>query len=132
MPKNQELTDAEKQKIYYYREHEFKGRTLKPSKGRIDFAFAAGMRIEKATHVDILILIFACLCEEGLLMYAQRDPEKFLSLVMEWREKEVMDEDLIVLTEIAKEIIQGATETKAEPMQDISDLSQLPDPSPNG
>lgn len=121
-----------KPNLYHYATAEFKGRQIKPSKGRIDFAFAAGLRAgSQVSQVDILILIFACLCAEGTLMYAQRDPDKFLKAMMEWREQDVQDEDFAYLATLAKEILESSNSTKAEPVQDMSDMSQLEDPNPN-
>lgn len=115
--------------LYFYQSFEFKGKTIKPSKGRIDMAMAAGMRIDgqnPVTQVDILILIYCCRCPQELLMYAQRDPAKFFGFVMEWRDMEVSDEDLVTLTSHATDILKGAQSTKAEP---ITDPNFLPDPT---
>jgi len=123
---------SDKPNLYHYADAEFKGRVIKPSKGRIDFAFAAGLRAgNQVSQVDILILIFACLCDEGTLMLAQRDPDKFLKAMMDWREQEVTDQDFGFLASIAKEILETSNATKAEPIADNSDMSQLEDPNPN-
>lgn len=120
-----------KPNLYFYETFEFKGHQVKPSKGRIDMAMAAGLRAgseNPVTQVDVLILIYCCLCDQSLLMYAQRDPAKFFTYVMEWRDTDVLDEDLVELTNISQKILEASNATKAEP---LSDPNTIPDPEGN-
>jgi hypothetical protein len=122
---------TEKKPLYFYETYEFKGKLIKPSKGRVDMALTALQVTDESKSVGsyhILVLIYCCLCEQGLLMYAIRDPAKFFAMVNEWRETEVLDEDLPELTRIATAILEASSATKAEP---ITDPNYLPDPEGN-
>ncbi len=115
-------------------EYEFKGQRLQPfSKGRLSLCVAAGVRVTNnppATIKDILGIIFICLCDYKIRALAQTDPAMFWEEEGKWEEENVLPEDFGPAAELAKRLLDDATSTKAEPM-DNGDLSQLPDPLPN-
>lgn len=115
-------------------QYEFKGKPLQPfSKGRLSLALAAGVRVTQdppATIKDVFGIIFLCLCDQNVRVLAQTNPALFWEKEGEWEDETISAEDFGPAAELAKLLLEGATATKAEPV-DNPDLSQLPDPSPN-
>lgn len=116
-------------------EYEFKGKRLDPfSKGRLTLLQSAGVRFSGANPPgpkDILAVIFICLCDYKVRALAQMDPAMFWQKLEEWENATFEDaSDYASAAELATALLKDATATKAEPAES-SDLSQLPDPSPN-
>lgn len=115
-------------------EYQFKGQRLNAfSKGRLSLAVAAGVRVTgnpPPSIKDVLAIIFLCVCDYKVRALAQTDPAMFWDKLGDWEEENIQAEDFAEAAEVAKNLLNDAMSTKAEPMES-TDLSQLPDPNPN-
>jgi hypothetical protein len=106
----------------FYQTYEWKGTELQPfSEARRSVAMSVGVRLGgdlPPSILDIHILLYILLSDKKELVKAHRNPDAFISSVLDWADKNITPADYEEEAKVVGEVIRNSNITAATIVED--------------